>query len=106
MKDQLHQGGSLDVPALDVVYAVYVEKMILVIVGEQTFHLGWVHPAVRLADVDDRQIQGRKDIDRHPFDRELNPPCFQPIINFLGANDAESDEYQGYQCNEYGFGPF
>ena len=51
---------------LDVVDAVDVEEVVLVVVGEQALHLRRVHAAVRLGDVDDRQIQVGKDVDRHP----------------------------------------
>ena len=66
MEEQLHHRHALDVPALDVMDARDVKKVILVIVGEQPLHLGWVHAAVGLGDVDDRQIQVGEDVDRHP----------------------------------------
>ena len=52
---------------LDVVDAADVEEVVLVVVGEQPFHLRRVHAAVGLADVDDRQVQVREDVDFHPF---------------------------------------
>ena len=58
MEEQLHQGHALDVAALDVVDAGDVEEVVLVIVGEQPFHLRRVHAAVGLGDVDDRAGSG------------------------------------------------
>ena len=66
MEVQLHQGHALDVPRLDVVDAADVEEVVLVVVGEEPFHLRRVHAAVGLADVDHRQVQGREDVDFHP----------------------------------------
>ena len=65
VEEELHQGDALDVAALDVVDAVDVEEVVFVVVGEQPFHLGRVHAAVRLGDVDDGQVQVREDVDRH-----------------------------------------
>ena len=65
VEKQLHQGDALDVLRLDVVDAVDVEEVVLVVVGEQPLHLGRVHAAVRLGDVDDGQIQVREDVDGH-----------------------------------------
>jgi hypothetical protein len=67
MEDELHQRHPLHVAALDVMDAVDVEEVILVVVGEQTFHLRRVHATVRLTDIDDRQVEARKDIDLHPL---------------------------------------
>ena len=50
----------------DVMDAVDVEEVVLVVVGDQPFHLLRVHAAVGLADVDDRQVQGGEDVHLHP----------------------------------------
>src|SRR5664280_1614961 len=39
--------------------------MVLIIIGEEAFHLGRVHPSIRLRDVNGRNAQGRKNIARH-----------------------------------------
>lgn len=72
MKKQLHQRCTLDVFALDVMDAADVQEVVLVIICQQPFHLRRVHAPVRLADVDHRQVQPRKDIDGHPLERQLN----------------------------------
>ena len=41
----------------DVVDAVDVEEVVLVVVGDQPFHLRRVHAAVGLGHVDDRQVE-------------------------------------------------
>ena len=70
MEHQLHQGGALDALAFHVVDAGDVEEVILVVVSQVAFHLGRVHAAVRLRDVDGRIADLRKDIDRHAADCE------------------------------------
>lgn len=65
MKVQLHQRHALHVPAFDVMNAADIEEVVLVIVREQSFHLRRIHAAIRLADIDHRQIQARKDVDLH-----------------------------------------
>jgi hypothetical protein len=62
MEIQLHQGHALDVLRFDVVNAVDVEEVVFVVVGDQPFHLGRVHAAVGLGDVDDRQIQAGENV--------------------------------------------
>ena len=62
MEVELHQGGALDVPGLDVVNAGDVEEVVLVIVGEEPFHLPWVHAAVGLSHIDDGEVELREDI--------------------------------------------
>ena len=47
-----------------------VEEVILVVVSQVPFHLGRVHAAVRLRDVDGRIADLRQDIDRHALNRE------------------------------------
>ena len=46
-----------------------VEEMVFVVVGQVTFHLQRIHPAVGLRDIDRRNAQGRKDITRHLLHR-------------------------------------
>ena len=58
-------GHALDVLRLDVVDAADVEEVVLVVVGDQPFHLLRVHAAVGLGDVDDRQVEGGEDVDGH-----------------------------------------
>jgi hypothetical protein len=67
---ELDQGDALDVLALDVLDAVDVEEVVLVIVGDEPFHLGGVHAAVRLGDVQRRHPEVGEDVARHALDRE------------------------------------
>ena len=50
---------------LDVMDAADVEEVVLVVEGEQPFHLRGVHAAVGLDDVDDRQVEVGEDVDLH-----------------------------------------
>ncbi len=70
---QLHQGGALDVLRLDVVDAGDVEKMVLVVVRDQAFHLRGIEPAIGLGHVDDRQIETGENVDLHPRQGEHAP---------------------------------
>ena len=64
LEKQLHHRHALDIPALNVMDARDIKKLILVIVGEKPLHLGWVHAAVGLGEVDDRQTEVGEDVDR------------------------------------------
>ena len=66
MEEDLHLREALDIAALDVMNARDVEEVVLVVEGEQRFHLRRVHAAVGLHDVDHRQVQIREDVDLHP----------------------------------------
>ena len=66
MKEQLHQRQALDVPRFDVVNARDVQEVILVVIRQEAFHLRRVHAAVRLADINDRQVEAGEDVHRHP----------------------------------------
>ena len=91
---QLHQGEALNVPGLDVVDAGDVEEMILVVVGEKAFHLRRVHAAVRLADVDHRQIEAGEDIDGHLLDRQqaAQADCDQRNDHGNGSSEREQNK--------------
>lgn len=72
MKIEFHQGRSLYILAFDVMNAADIQEVVLVVVGEQTFHLCGVHAAIRLAHVNHRQIQTREDVHRHAFQRQFD----------------------------------
>jgi len=65
MEKELHQGDALDVLAFDVFDAGDVQEVVLVVVGQEPFHLLRVHAAVGLGHVDDRRVQVRKNVHRH-----------------------------------------
>ncbi len=67
MEVQLHQRRALHVARFDVVNTADVEKMVLVVVGQKAFHLRRIHATVWLTDIDDWQVQFRKDINFHAF---------------------------------------
>ena len=68
MEHQLHERRALDALAFHVIDAGDVEEVILVVVSQVAFHLGGVHAAVGLRDVDGRIADLREDIDRHALD--------------------------------------
>jgi hypothetical protein len=68
VEEELHQGQALDVLRFHVVDAVDVQEVVLVVVGEQPLHLGRVHAAVGLADVNHRQVQTGEDVHLHAAD--------------------------------------
>ena len=63
MKVQFHQGHALDVLALDPGNTGHVQEVELVIVGQQPLDLIGIEAAVGLANVNDRLVEGRKNID-------------------------------------------
>jgi hypothetical protein len=70
---ELHDRGALDGLRLDVFDAGNVEEMVFVTVGEVALHLGGIHAAVGLGDVDGGDAQRREDVARHPLQREIRP---------------------------------
>ena len=67
---ELHHRGALDVLRFDVLDAGDVEEVVFVIEREEAFHLGGVHAAERLGDVDCRYVQGREDVLGHAVQAE------------------------------------
>src|SRR5262249_26375164 len=66
----LQQRYVLDRFRFDVLDAGDVEEVVLVVIGDESLHLRRVHAAVRLRDVDHRQVQVGEDVDRHARERE------------------------------------
>ena len=77
----------------NVMNSVDVKEVVLVVVGNQPFHLRRIHTAVRLADVDHRQVQRGEDVDGHAFYRQFDAAKLQPIIHRLRTNNACSDKH-------------
>ncbi len=69
MEKDLHLGESLNIARLDVMNAADVQEMVLVMKGEQAFHLRRIHTPIGLDHVNDRLIQVREDIDLHTAER-------------------------------------
>src|SRR5260370_12329581 len=65
MERQLQQPHVLDRLRFNRLNAGDVEKMVFVVVDKIAFHLRRGHSTERLRDVNHRQIQVRKNIDRH-----------------------------------------
>ncbi|MCG3163611.1 MAG: hypothetical protein JMDDDDMK_05050 [Acidobacteria bacterium] len=68
MKEEFEQRDVLNRTRFDVLDAGDVEEVIFVIRSEKALHLRRIHSAVRLRDVDHRQIEIRKDVHRHSRD--------------------------------------
>ena len=75
MELELDQRHALDRFALDVLDAGDVEEVVLVIVGDEPFHLRRVHAAVRLGDVEDGHAEIREDVARHAIKRQKTDEC-------------------------------
>src|SRR5262249_13027660 len=67
---QLQETGVLNRFGLDALDTVDVEEVVLVVVRDVPLHLRRAHPAVRLRDVNHRQIQVGKNVDPHTADRK------------------------------------
>jgi len=101
---ELHQGHALDVLRLYVVDAGDVEEVVLVIVGEQPLHLGGVHAAVRLGDVDDREVQVREDVDGHPEEGEAAPECDGDDEHHHGERSPHGEDDGVHETGPFGKG--
>ena len=97
-KIQLHQRHALDVLRLDVVDAADVEEVVLVVVGDQPFHLLRVHAAVGLADVDDRQIERGEDVDLHSVVRRMPPAMVIPAMATMTVMGRRSAMEMGFMA--------
>jgi hypothetical protein len=75
MELKLHNRSALDGLRFYVFNARDVEEVILVAVGEVALHLGGVHAAERLGDVNRRNAERRKNIARHALDAEHGGEC-------------------------------
>ncbi|TXT29868.1 MAG: hypothetical protein FD138_2366 [Planctomycetota bacterium] len=102
MEDELHQRRPLDVAALDVMDAVDVEEVVLVVVGQQPFHLRRVHAAIRLADVNHRQIERREDVHRHPREWQLDAELPQRGIECFGPHGHERGQQNRNHRHHHG----
>ena len=71
MKNQLHQRRALNALTLHAIDSGDVEEMILVVVSQVAFHLGGIHSAVWLSDVNGRIAHLRENIHRHPPHGEI-----------------------------------
>src|SRR5207248_5829664 len=70
MKEELDEADVLNRPRFDVLNARDVEKVIFVVRDKEAFHLRWIHAAIRLRDVDHRQVEIWKDVYGHALQRE------------------------------------
>ncbi len=82
----------------DVMDAVDVEEVVLVVVGDQPFHLGRVHAAVGLGDVDDRQVQAGEDVDLHAVEGQTAAAARATMATMMviGRRRAKSIGFIGY----------
>ena len=94
MEVELHQRHALDVLRFDVMDAVDVEEVVLVVVGDQAFHLTGVHAAVGLSDIDDGEIEQGEDIDFHPT-KGQSAACDESDHRHHDGNGAAQCELNG-----------
>src|SRR4051794_29507428 len=62
MKRQPQESSALDRLRLNALDSVDIEEVVLVVVGEEPFHLLWTHAAIGLSNINDWKIQIRKDV--------------------------------------------
>ena len=67
MKLKLDQSHALDRLRFDVFDASDIEEMVLVVIDEKSFHLGRVHAAIGLRDIENRDAEVGKDVAGHPL---------------------------------------
>ena len=89
MKVEFHERHALDILRFNVVNAVDVEEVIFVIVGNQPLHLLGVHTSIRLGNIEDRQIESRKDVYLHPA-----------ISQNAGKNDRCNKDHHSNRATE------
>jgi hypothetical protein len=70
MELQLDQRNALDRFAFDVLDAGDVEEVVLVVIGDEPFHLRWVQAAIRLRHIQHGHAQIREDVPRHAIERQ------------------------------------
>ena len=70
MELELDQRDALDRLAFDMLDPGDVEEVVLVIVGDEPFHLRRVEPAVRLRHIQHGHPQVREDVPRHAIERQ------------------------------------
>ena len=91
---QLHEGCALHALAVHRLNARDVEEVVLVVVGEESFHLRRVHAAIRLCDVDDRIADLRKDVHPHAAYRHEEASDNRDQGYDHGERPTESCEYE------------
>jgi hypothetical protein len=75
MELQLNERDALDRLAFDVLDAGDVEEVVLVVVGDEPFHLRRIQATVRLRHIQYRHPQIRKDVSRHAIERQKPRQC-------------------------------
>src|SRR6266446_2840119 len=75
MELELDQRYALDRFAFDMLDAGDVEEVVLVVVGDEPFHLRRVEPAVRLRHVQHGHPQIGEDVPRHAIERQKTQQC-------------------------------
>ena len=106
MKRQLQQAGVLDRLRLDALDAVDVEEVVLVVVDDVPLHLRRAHAAVRLRDVDDRQIEIRERCRRASGSRQTTAVSATAITatrTVMGRRSAARISHIGQRTPADGF---
>ncbi len=63
IKSELDEGQSLDIPGFDALYAAHVQEQVHILFTKIGLHLVGSETAIRMGDIDHRQIEIREDID-------------------------------------------
>ena len=93
VEDQFHERHTLNVLGLDVLDAGDVEEVILVVVGEIAFHLGGIHAAIGLGNIDGGRAQLRKDVHFHLANRQDRTEG--------NRHHRDQNRHRPFQCHQY-----
>ena len=100
VKGEFQQSDVLNGLGLHALNPGDVKKVIFVVVDQVAFHLCRTHSAIRLCDVDHRQIKPGKNVDGHPRYRQNRAK--------RDSDDSHEDRNrspQGSMNQPHGYGP-
>jgi hypothetical protein len=94
MELQLDQRNALNRLAFDVLYAGDIEEVVLVVVGDEPFHLGWVQAAIGLRHIQHGHPQIREDVPRHAIERQKPRQCGRHDRNQKRDRPSKCERHQ------------
>ena len=80
-----------------------VQEVVLVVVGQKSFHLSWVHAPVRLADIDHWKVEFRENVHFHPFGKSIGVSPF-PLLKGCGSDGQKAGDQGAKDQDDNGSG--